>query len=119
MSIAFACNDHRNGMGQGWFDAFRLTLPDCDGEFEGPRTVIRDIGKGRVRIGRHAYSHSGWMEWVGNWCWDEILVDDVPRFLERMYAKGFRCTCAPSDLYNVFNDGGDVSDIITARENEV
>lgn len=113
--VMFACNDYRNGNSQGWFDQFRFGMPGCDAEFEGSRTVIRRVKDSNVQIGRRIYTHSGWSCWVGNWCWDEICIDKFQTFLDRMYAKGFRCTCGPTDFYHVFNDGGDTDDIISAE----
>lgn len=99
--VMFACNDYRNGHGQGWFD--QISLHGCEIEIECPRTVIRSLGNGRVRIGRMVFEHHGWSEWVGNWCWDELAIVDAKRLLRMLRAKGAHCSCGPSKFYNWFN----------------
>lgn len=48
MRVAFACNDYRNGVFQGWCDEIRV-----DGiELEGPQIRIREVSPTALRVGR-------------------------------------------------------------------
>jgi hypothetical protein len=101
--IAFCCNDHRNGMFIGRFDAVNFSLAGELVELEGPPTVIRILDKGRLQISRYLFRHRGYTEWVGNWCWDEFWIPEAARLLRVLRKRGFTCHCAPTRFFEAFN----------------
>lgn len=110
MLIMFACNDHRNGHHQGWFDAVSIETGDESLEFEGPRVEMRRRTDGRVGIGRHTFSYRRWSTWVGNRCWDELDIVEPVQLLEYLRQRGYTCHCGPSEFFEAFNDGNDLSE---------
>lgn len=101
MPIMFACNDYRNGSGQGWFD--QIIIEKYEATIDCPRTVIKYIDSNHVRIGRMVFEHRGWSEWVGNWCWDQLYILDYKRLLRMLRSKGATCECAHTPLFRWFN----------------
>lgn len=106
MIISFACNNVDNGSFQGWFDSAWV---GGEALIEGPRTTIRSLSDNRVRIGRLTYSHNGWNEWVGNWCWDEIEIFDTLRLLEYLRHRRWQCVEGPSAFFQKWEQGHPVT----------
>lgn len=79
--VMLCCNDHRNGMHQGFVEHIEVGGRDGDvflaldgycRASDGPFEV--EAGGRRVavlRIGRHRYRVRGYTTWAGNWCWDQ------------------------------------------------
>lgn len=76
VSVAFACNDHRDGTCLHRFDQVSFEM---DGErwlkLAGVPTVVRPMGGRRLlQVGIKRVRIQSWHEWVGNWCWDEAQM---------------------------------------------
>lgn len=101
LRVTFACNDHRNGMFQGWFDA--VSIEAYEAEIDGQRMRMTFLQDNKVRIGRKVFKHEGVAEWVGNWCWDEIRIVDGDRLLWHLRESGFRCSTGHAKFFKWFN----------------
>lgn len=87
LSVAFACNDHRNGMPCGRVCSVHVSIDnhvvlELDaGDLRGPRFAWEypdghDM-PGRAKVGRRRFpivGHHG--TWVGNWCWDDARMKE-------------------------------------------
>ena len=101
MRVAFACNDYRNGVFQGWCDEIRV-----DGiELEGPQIRIREVSPTALRVGRCKYKICGGADWVGNWCWNEyhFAPGEWVRLVKNLRSRGWRCNAGPAKFFEAFN----------------
>lgn len=115
MNLDLACNDYRNGVFQGWFESayvHRGASYEEGLELEGPRTKVKvaELG-GTVRIGRVTVPYKSSQSWVGNWCWDSYQIDprDMLRVLNYLIRRGWHCTCGPTELFERFNEGREIT----------
>lgn len=101
MRVAFACNDYRNGIFQGWCDSIHIG----EIEFEGPRTTIRELSPTELRVGRCKYRMTGCAEWVGNWCWNEYDLEpgELVRLVKGLRKNKWRCIVGPTKFFESFN----------------
>lgn len=82
-SIHLACNDWRNGNSLGQIRAIQLcaikpfsVALSLENQFEPPATIAFSVQGDVVRIGRKRFHIQNYRRWVGNWCWDSIVVDN-------------------------------------------
>lgn len=122
LQIDLACNDHRNGTFQGWFDHAHVGLEGGDYddgmELDGPRTrvsesVATQAGKRYdfVKIGRITCRVLSSRTWYGNWCWESYTVEMASgiQVLNYLKGRGFSCNCGPTGLFEVFNGDGQIT----------
>ena len=115
--VMIACNDHRNGHFCGRADAFQMVprgSHDASMELDGPPVAIRfereycrRTGVNHfVRIANNKFAIRSHSEWVGNWCWDSVMMsrDDVRWLCRILKRKQYHCNCAPEMLYRWFNE---------------
>lgn len=45
----------------------------------------------RIRVGRRVFPIQGYAAWVGNWCWDEVLMqrEDARKLIAHVLKRGF------------------------------
>lgn len=111
ISVAFACNDPRNGMPCGRVCSAHVSIdndvvleldaPDMTGpRFDWEYPKGHHAG-GRAKVGRRRFpiiGHHG--TWTGNWCWDAAAVDEataralVAYLLERGFQLVAECETA-------------------------
>lgn len=121
--IHFACNDHRNGIFQGYvtsleFDFWRgkqsvarcqIDSPYADAglrmrfacSIDRPRPTPNRIVLGDSKI---ILPFTGWHEWVGNWCWDAgaFTVRDGVRLMKCLRRSGWSMDSADSRLWRMW-----------------
>lgn len=80
--IMLAVNDYRNGNFLGRVEKVELISRDSsdialelENHFSPPATIAFAVKGNKARIGRKMFAIKGYATWVGNWCWDAILVD--------------------------------------------
>ena len=58
-----------------------------------PNVVCRIVSNGpemQIRVGRKTFPIKQYSYWVGNWCWDSILVDDKTATEILAYIQGLK-----------------------------
>ena len=76
-------------------------------EMEGPPLVCR-VEKGRLlRLGEELFQHDGYRNWVGNWCWDRVVLKNVYllRFLRVLMDNGWECVDGMTVLFDAWASG--------------
>lgn len=101
LPVCFCCNDYRNGCFQGWFDVVHVERYEA--EIDCSPMVLRDLGGGRVRIGRRVFRYTSVVEWYGNWCWDRYWIVDAHQLIRYLRERGARCGAGHSRFYRWFN----------------
>ena len=101
ITVMLCCNDHRNGMFQGFVE--QIEVGDRSGDIflamdgycrmsDGPVEIATPSGERRrvIRVGRFQYGVRGYSEWFGNWCWDlaRLTSGDAARLLNNLRASG-------------------------------
>lgn len=95
--VMLCINDPNNGLGEGRVRAIEVGSRErgdlfLSFETDDPGPVCRlrfeDSTAVRVRISRHEYPIEAYRQWVGNWCWDCVLMRPraVARLLNDLYA---------------------------------
>lgn len=100
--IHFACNNPSNGMFAFGFDGIWI---GTEAQLEGPQVGMAPLPHNRVRIGHCIFTHRGWQEWVGNWCWDALLIDEPDRLVAYLRKRGWQCIEGPAEFFDAFNAG--------------
>lgn len=85
VTLAFACNDTRNGHPLGKFCQLQVDCGDISIRMVGPwedeegtEGVAIDFdfkvmgGEGTVTIADRTFKGYSWQSWYGNWCWDAV-----------------------------------------------
>ncbi len=109
-----ACNDHRDGVFQGYADSVYLEAI----RLEGGRVMVAELpgvekwqtikrGRwtplGRVRIGRIVLPYFASQEWYGNWCWNmySVMKVDALRVLNYLLTQPhWHVFEAPEEIYD-------------------
>ena len=111
------CNHPDNGLFEG--RAHGLQIGDAELEpsrYGRPPTFA--IEADHIRLAGKRWRFESSKDWVGNWCWNRYLLarrEITPRwylvdFVTWLRGRGlFRCTTAPSEFFEWFNDGGSAS----------
>jgi hypothetical protein len=112
VEVGLCCNDPNNGsfagelVGVDVADIIRLETPY--GMEPGARMPPgAPMARGKrwfsVDDGRHVHMYrvAAYHQWVGNWCWDQAIMDwrDVERLLYQLRGIGFFCVEAESNFY--------------------
>ena len=105
--LDFACNDHRNGMFQGWFES--AVIEGAHIELEGPRIRITEVSNRVLRVGRITLPIIGSRDWVGNWCWNGYTLKPTyaVTVLNYLRKRGYRCDAGPCEIYDRWNAEGE------------
>ena len=104
------CNDPDNGLFAHTAEGLQVTTWDGeDIEFEccSTRAPRFSEGDGRIRIARRWWPCLRSREWYGNWCWNAYWLEPaiiVALLLAVRRSGMFRCTHAPTGLYENWND---------------
>jgi hypothetical protein len=75
LRVAFACNDGDNGIFAGRVDAISIRRNGDGLDMDGGISPRLTIGDGWLRIFRLKLRVHGYKDWVGNWCWNEYVLE--------------------------------------------
>lgn len=103
------CNDPDNGIFANRAEAIQVStwdgeLIELPGVRRAPRFTEIDGG---IRFLRRRWPVLGSIKWYGNWCWNAYFLhpDVILDLLALAHGSGlFHCDCAPSALYDNWND---------------
>lgn len=87
--FGLCCNNPDNGMFQGWADFAHIDWPDgtvSRMSFSGTKV---DYLFPTLQVGRVKANCSNYRDWVGNWCWNEYIIncDDAIKIMEYLAAR--------------------------------
>lgn len=117
-ALHFACNDHGNGMCQGFVEEVRIGLGRGNFEFgtdfldehylelHGPRTKFHWENDSEFRFLRKTWLCRGIKTWVGNWCWNACFVErrTVRQILNRLKRRNWRPENGTTLMFDYFED---------------
>lgn len=65
------------------------------------------LSDSRIRISRREFPVLGYKEWVGNWCWDEVLLppSDGADLLNYLKSIGWQCEGGMSPYFEMWMAG--------------
>lgn len=76
LRIMLAVNNPDNGVHSGYLRAVDFADLLSVWAYDNAMTCrLETIGVDRIRIGRRRFPILRYSTWVGNWCWDAVLVD--------------------------------------------
>lgn len=109
ISVMFDCNRRQNGSFRGYCDQVRMN-DSVDFEI---RTHV-DIRDHAIRFGWRVFPITSRKRWVGNWCWDEVTMDNetAHKLFHYLALLEATITAAPSkvwDAYHWLRDQGAVT----------
>src|SRR5690349_12608359 len=95
VTVAFACNDARNGSFVGHFEAVELDAFPSGHHLsaEGRRQKIVFDGRGKdLLVGRKRFEGDCRRRWEGNWCWDSVdmQLSEAKRLLAHLIGVGWQ-----------------------------
>lgn len=102
LRVGFACNDGDNGLFAGTAEALCVSRGDemLSLDLTWCRTPRLSVGTNWIRFLQLRFPIFGSKDWVGNWCWNEYVLElpDVARLLDRAVSSGkYGCDCAEGD----------------------
>ena len=106
--MASACNHHENGSFARNSSDFRFERGDHHITLHGPEIVFdwyeNSGGKTIVRVSRWCFPCVGYVQWLGNWCWDATHVNDntMATICCRLKQKGFKAEEATIEMMEWF-----------------
>lgn len=69
------------------------------------------LGKGSITIGGELFQHRGHSNWVGNWCWDAVMMTPMVTLslLNHLKRLGWGCHLAETGLFERWRQPGDLA----------
>jgi len=103
LSLDLAANDYRNGQPSGKTD--RIEIEDFL-QMEGP-SVSCTIDRNKLEIDGLHFNLKGYRTWVGNWCWDSVLLESahVAKIINHLLNKSWSVFEAEANLFDWIEAG--------------
>jgi hypothetical protein len=127
ITVMLCVNDPANGMDTGRVSNINISMSadgiELEGCEPGPRWSIVTKMRGpirtaKVRISRRTFNISSHQNWVGNWCWDAVMmpIDEVVRLLNYLRDSGeWQCTRAETRFFERFKSGKAIDEKFVRR----
>ena len=122
LRLDVACNDPDNGLFAHIAEHLQVTTWDGENielECQRMRAPRFTEVSGGIRFMRHVWPTLASKEWYGNnWCWNAywLAPEDLISLLRCAQVSGmFHCGCAPTQLYENWNNGPFNVDLWTAN----
>lgn len=110
LRLDVACNDPDNGLFAGRAEQLEVETWDkhrIELDARGRAPSFTEVPRG-IRLHRRVWPVLESKDWYGNWCWNAywLAPDDLLGLLSFSHSTNlFHCTCAPSGLFENWNDG--------------
>ena len=115
--VMLCCNHYRNGVFNGRLcgvdfghELLEVVCSDLRGDRMRYSWSEMTQGSGKIHLkGHKEFCFSGHREWVGNWCWDGVMMSltEAARLANHLKTlHWWHCDAAEESMYEKWNDKG-------------